>query len=83
MVARPFNNPNAPLSEDEALAIVVQVVPGNPHGMRVGTDCPTLGEPTELLWRVNGGRDRDRTDDLYRVKVALVPTELRARLRLT
>ncbi len=28
----------------------------------------------------HGGRDRDRTDDLYRVKVALVPTELRARL---
>ena len=27
----------------------------------------------------NNGRDRDRTDDLYRVKVALVPTELRAR----
>ena len=26
----------------------------------------------------HGGRDRDRTDDLYRVKVALVPTELRA-----
>jgi hypothetical protein len=25
------------------------------------------------------GRDRDRTDDLYRVKVALIPTELRAR----
>ena len=28
----------------------------------------------------DGGRDRDRTDDLYRVKVALVPTELRAHL---
>ena len=27
----------------------------------------------------NSGRDRDRTDDLYRVKVALIPTELRAR----
>src|SRR5437667_12832889 len=27
------------------------------------------------------GRDRDRTDDLYRVKVALIPTELRARRR--
>src|ERR1051326_1608510 len=26
----------------------------------------------------NNGRDRDRTDDLYRVKVALIPTELRA-----
>ena len=25
------------------------------------------------------GRDRDRTDDLHRVKVALIPTELRAR----
>ena len=25
------------------------------------------------------GRDRDRTDDLYRVKVALIPAELRAR----
>ena len=29
--------------------------------------------------RVTNGRDRDRTDDLYRVKVALIPTELRAR----
>jgi hypothetical protein len=29
------------------------------------------------------GRDRDRTDDLYRVKVALIPTELRARRRYT
>jgi hypothetical protein len=27
----------------------------------------------------DNGRDRDRTDDLYRVKVALIPTELRAR----
>ena len=39
-VARPFNNPNAPLSEGEVLAVVVQVVPGNPHWTRVGTDCP-------------------------------------------
>ena len=41
VVARPFNNPNAPLSEGEALAVVVQVVPGNPHWTRVGTDCPS------------------------------------------
>ena len=27
---------------------------------------------------LSDGRDRDRTDDLYRVKVALIPTELRA-----
>ena len=40
MVARPFNNPNAPLSQGEALAVVVQAVPGNPHWKRVGTDCP-------------------------------------------
>ena len=39
-VARPFNNPNAPLSEGEVLPVVVQVVPGNPHWTRVGTDCP-------------------------------------------
>ncbi len=39
-VARPFNNPNAPLSEGEALAVVVQAVPGHPHWTRVGTDCP-------------------------------------------
>jgi hypothetical protein len=32
----------------------------------------------ERLDSING-RDRDRTDDLYRVKVALIPTELRAR----
>ena len=40
VVARPFNNPNAPLSEGEPLAVVVQAVPGNPHWTRVGTDCP-------------------------------------------
>ena len=40
-VARPFNNPNAPLSEGEALAVVVQAVPGNPHWTRVGTDFPS------------------------------------------
>ena len=40
-VARPFNHPNAPLSEGEALAVVVQVVPRNPHRTRVGTDCPS------------------------------------------
>ena len=33
-----------------------------------------------LVEITDGGRDRDRTDDLYRVKVALVPTELRAHL---
>ena len=40
-VARPFNHLNAPLSEGEVLAVVVQVVPGNPHWTRVGTDCPS------------------------------------------
>ena len=39
-VARPFNNPNAPLAEGDFVAVVVQVVPGNPHWTRVGTDCP-------------------------------------------
>ena len=39
-VARPFNYANAPLSEGEALAVVVQAVSGNPHWTRVGTDCP-------------------------------------------
>ena len=43
-VARPFNNPNDPLSEGAALAVVVQAVTGNPHWTRVGTDClPPLG----------------------------------------
>ena len=42
VVARPFNHPNAPLSEGEVLAAVVQVVPGNPHWTRVGTDFPSL-----------------------------------------
>jgi hypothetical protein len=37
-VARPLNHPNAPLSEGKALAVVVQVVPGNPHWTRIGTD---------------------------------------------
>ena len=32
----------------------------------------------DVIQEGNNGRDRDRTDDLYRVKVALVPTELRA-----
>ena len=36
------------------------------------------GEAELNAFRING-RDRDRTDDLYRVKVALIPTELRAR----
>ena len=36
-------------------------------------DAPLL----RVFWAY--GRDRDRTDDLYRVKVALIPTELRAR----
>ena len=37
-VAHAFDNPNAPLSEGVALAVVVQAVPGNPHWKRVGTD---------------------------------------------
>ena len=40
-VAGPFNHPNAPLSEGEALAVVVQVVPGIPQWTRVGTDYPS------------------------------------------
>ena len=39
--ARPFNHPNAPPSEGEVLAVVVQVEPGNPHWKRVGADCPS------------------------------------------
>lgn len=39
-----------------------------------------LAKELILMEMTNGGRDRDRTDDLYRVKVALVPTELRAHL---
>ncbi len=39
-VAHAFDHPNAPLSEGEVLAVVVQVVPGNPHWKRVGTDSP-------------------------------------------
>ena len=38
MVARPFNHPNAPLSEGEALAVVVVVVTGNPQWTRFDTD---------------------------------------------
>ena len=41
VVARPFNHPNAPLSEGEVLPAVVQFVPGNPHWTRVGTDRPS------------------------------------------
>ena len=39
-VAHAIDNPNAPLSEGGALAVVVQAVPGNPHWKRVGTDSP-------------------------------------------
>ncbi len=39
-VAHALDHPNAPLSEGEALAAVVQAVPGNPHWTRVGTDFP-------------------------------------------
>ena len=39
-VAHAFGNRNASLSEGEALAVVVQVVAGNPHGTRVGADSP-------------------------------------------
>ena len=38
-VAHAFDHRNASLSEGEALAVVVQAVPGNPHWTRVGTDC--------------------------------------------
>ena len=37
------------------------------------------GKVLEWNWLEAYGRDRDRTDDLYRVKVALIPTELSAR----
>ena len=40
-VAGPLNNPNAPLSEGKPFPAVVQVVPGNPHWKRVGTDSPS------------------------------------------
>ena len=36
-----FDHPNAPLSEGEVLAGVVQVVPGKPHWKRVGTNSPS------------------------------------------
>ena len=41
-VAHAFDHRNAALSEGEALAVVVQAVPGNPHWTRVGTDCRVL-----------------------------------------
>ena len=40
-VAHAFDHPNAYLPEGEVLAVVVQVVPGNPHWKRVGTDSPS------------------------------------------
>ena len=39
-VVHEFDNCKSPLSEGEALAVVVQAVPGNPHWKRVGTDSP-------------------------------------------
>ena len=44
---------------------------GEPHTL--------LMRPKKIIESMQDGRDRDRTDDLYRVKVALIPTELRAR----
>ena len=50
----------------------------------IRTNGGEIGELTmrrkvlEKNWSEAYGRDRDRTDDLYRVKVALIPTELRA-----
>ena len=40
MVPHDFDKHNAPFSEGKALAVVVQAVPGNPHWIRVGADCP-------------------------------------------
>ena len=40
VVAHDFDNYKSALSEGEALAVVVQAVPGNPHWTRVGTDSP-------------------------------------------
>ena len=52
-VAHAFDHRNASLSEGEALAVVVQAVPGNPHWTRVGTDSPRrLRQP----WRGGGWR---------------------------
>jgi hypothetical protein len=42
------------------------------------TESSVKGDQLVRREESHGGRDRDRTDDLYRVKVALVPTELRA-----
>ena len=39
-VAHDFDKHNATLSEGKALAVVVQVVPRNPHWTRVGADSP-------------------------------------------
>ena len=40
VVAHDFDNYKSALSEGEALPVVVQAVPGNPHCTRVGTDSP-------------------------------------------
>ena len=39
-VVHDCDNYKSALSEGEALAVVVQAVPGNPHWTRVGTDSP-------------------------------------------
>ena len=52
-MAHAFDHRNASLSEGEALAVVVQAVPGNPYWTRVGTDCPRrLRQP----WQGGGWR---------------------------
>ena len=40
-MAHAFDHPNALLSEGEVLAVVVQVVPGNPYWKRVSTNSPS------------------------------------------
>ena len=51
--AHAFDNPNAPLSEGGALAVVVKCLRGKPDWTRVGTDCP---HPLRQAWR--GGAPR-------------------------
>ena len=63
-MAHALDHLSASLSEGEALAVVVQAVPGNPHWMRVGTDSPSrLRQP----WR-GGGWRRPASSDAPRLE---------------
>jgi hypothetical protein len=67
----------SPQGDSRRYTFVASISAFIPHPIRTQQKKPS-GE-AELTTSKENGCDRDRTDDLYRVKVALIPTELRTR----